>query len=262
MNHARFARRRAAPAVDIAVSHPRDGRILVTSRYFFADPAADVCRQFVGRLFEVEEVRAVEIPGRLPGPDRVLERRRSPSRRGREDRPSPPGGVNGHRVRRGGAPRDLAAPSADRVDGWRVERHGPVLSTWQIVHELPGRIRFRNRLIRRDAGRCAAIDAALARVAAIHRHTTNPVTATVLVHHDPTTVPRRRLLQILDRALFGRAPAGPPTPLASGQGTGVPHLGRRARVRRQGDPVVAPRVHGLGGLAVPGRRRRDASIRH
>ena len=50
----------------------------------------------------------------------------------------------------------------DGVEGWRVERYGPVFSTWEIVHELPGRIRFRNRLIRRDAVRFAAIDAALA----------------------------------------------------------------------------------------------------
>ena len=33
----------------------------VTSRYFFADPTAEVCQQLIGRLFEVDEVRALEI---------------------------------------------------------------------------------------------------------------------------------------------------------------------------------------------------------
>src|SRR5207253_3255220 len=48
-------------SVDITVSHPRQGCLQLTSRYFFADPRADVCQQFIGRLFEVEEVRAIEV---------------------------------------------------------------------------------------------------------------------------------------------------------------------------------------------------------
>src|SRR5262245_63553455 len=111
MNHARFARRPAAPAVDIAVSHPRDGRILVSSRYFFADPAADVCRQLVGRLFEVEEVRAVEI--RAAGSRAQIEysnglapRHAVVAKIARHLQ----AGANGHRVR-GGAPSGLPSAS-------------------------------------------------------------------------------------------------------------------------------------------------------
>jgi hypothetical protein len=55
-----MSRPRRAPA-DIAVSHPHDGRIVVRSRGLFADSSADVCRQLVGCLFAVEEVRAVEM---------------------------------------------------------------------------------------------------------------------------------------------------------------------------------------------------------
>ena len=32
-----------SPAVDIEVSHPRDGQMRLVSRYFFADPKADPC---------------------------------------------------------------------------------------------------------------------------------------------------------------------------------------------------------------------------
>ena len=99
------------------------------------------------------------------------------------------------------SPSDLPVALANPVEGWRVERHGPVLSTWEIVHELPGRIRFRNRLIRRKKQLCATIDAALMRAPGVDRYVTNPRTATVLIHHDPRRISRHQLLQILDQAL-------------------------------------------------------------
>ena len=56
------SRRPAASAtVDLAVSHPGDGCIRLVSRYFFANPKAEICQRFIGRIFEVEEVRALEI---------------------------------------------------------------------------------------------------------------------------------------------------------------------------------------------------------
>ena len=100
-----------------------------------------------------------------------------------------------------------SASAGGGVEG-RVERDAAALPSWEIVHELPGRIRLRNQSIRGDAGRCAAIDGALARVAGIHHHVTNPLTATVLVHLEPQAVPRRRLLQILDRALAPSSAGG------------------------------------------------------
>ena len=69
------------------------------------------------------------------------------------------------------SPRDLPRAGAD--EGWRVERHGEVLSTWEIVHELPGRIRVRNRLIRRKPRRCAAIEGVLMRALGVDRYATN-----------------------------------------------------------------------------------------
>ena len=51
----------SSPDVDITVSHPRDSQMRLVSRYFFADPKAEACRELIGRIFEVAEVRAVEI---------------------------------------------------------------------------------------------------------------------------------------------------------------------------------------------------------
>jgi heavy metal translocating P-type ATPase len=212
VNRTGFARRRAPVRVDIAVSHPHDGRMLVTSRYFFADPTADVCRRLARRLFEVKEVRAVDVHAagflaQIEYANGSVPRHVVVAKIARHLRAVP----NGHGVDDGHAVGDLPPALGDGVEGWRVERHGPVLSTWEIVHELPGRIRLRNRLIRRDARRCAAIDATLARVTAIYRHVTNPVTATVLVEHDPGMVSRRRLLDVLERALTEPGPARPRT---------------------------------------------------
>jgi Cu2+-exporting ATPase len=200
MTRTRSLRRRSAPRVDIAVAAPQDGRLQVTSRYLFADPGGEVCRRFVGRLFEVEEVRAVEIlPGRawaqieyrngLVASRRVLERI---ARRLRN-------GQNGGRPSYVDAVRDLPVVSAE--DGWRVERHGPVLSTWELVHELPGRIRVRNRLIRGKPGWCAAIEADLMRARGVDRYATSARTATVLILYDPRRIARHQILQILDQAL-------------------------------------------------------------
>jgi heavy metal translocating P-type ATPase len=187
---------------DIAVSHPHDGRIVIRSRDLFADSSADVCRQLVGRLFEVEEVRAVEMRaadawaqieytnGHVPGAVIVQKIARRLS--------AGPGGAPAPYVN---SPSDLPVTLADPVEGWRVERHGPVLSTWEVVHELPGRIRFRNRLIRRKKELCATIDAALVRVLGVDRYTTDPRTATVLIHHDPRKIRPHQLLQILDQVL-------------------------------------------------------------
>jgi Cu2+-exporting ATPase len=93
-----------------------------------------------------------------------------------------------------------------------VQRHGDLLSTWEIRHELPGRIRLRNRLIRGKQALCAAVEGALRHVLGVDRYRTNPRTATTLITYDPARVQRHELLRVLDRALVdlerGAAPDG------------------------------------------------------
>jgi Cu2+-exporting ATPase len=189
-------------SIDIEVSHPRDGHMRLVSRYFFADPRADACQQFLGKVFEVEEVRAVEILAsgawaNIEYTNGVVPCREVVDKISRHLR-------NGHD---GGRPpyvnslRDLPTAFADGAEGWRVERHGQVLSTWEIKHELPGRIRLRNRLIHRRREMCDAIDRALVQTLGVDRYKTSPQTATVLIVYDPTKIQRHQLIQVLDGAL-------------------------------------------------------------
>ncbi len=188
--------------VDIEVSHPRDGRMQLTSRYLFADPKGDACQQFIGRIFEVEEVRAVEILAsrawaRIEYTNGVVPSREVLGKISRHLR----NGHSGVAAPYVNSPRDLPFAFADGDQGWRVERHGPVLSTWEITHELPGRIRFHNRLIHRKKEICAAIDRALMQALGVDQYKTNPRTATVLIVYDQKTLQRHQLIQILDLAL-------------------------------------------------------------
>ena len=112
--------------------------------------------------------------------------------------------ANGHT----GTPLSYVTSSGDlplarrSAEGWRVERHGPVLSTWEIVaraarpHPLPqpadpsqeaavrGHRRRPHARVRRGPVRDATRE-----------------TATVLIYHDPRTISRHQLLRILDQAL-------------------------------------------------------------
>lgn len=189
----------SSPDVDIVVSHLREGQMRLVSRYLFADPKAEVCQRFIGRIFEVEEVRAVEILAQRGWAhvEYVKSSRQVIAKISRHLRH----GGNGGRAPYVNSPRDLPLAFAGGVEGWRVERHGAVLSTWEIKHELPGRIRFRNRLIHGKEDVCRAIDRSLTRVRGIERYRTNPHTATVLIVYDPRKVLRHQLIQSLDQAL-------------------------------------------------------------
>jgi Cu2+-exporting ATPase len=192
----------STPAVDIAVSHPGNGRMQLISRYFFADPKADACQQFIGKVFEVEEVRAVEIlasraSAQIEYTNGVVPCREVVEKISRHLQ----NGHHGFRAPYVNSPRDLPVAFADGDAGWRVERHGPVLSTWEIQHELPGRIRFRNRLIRRKKDICDSIDRSLMQALGVDRYKTSARTGTVLITYDPKKIQRHQLVQILDQAL-------------------------------------------------------------
>ena len=68
----------------------------------------------------------------------------------------------------------------------RVSSYGHVLSTWKVKHETPKRVRFHNAALYRKRELCQAIERELMSVVGIDTYETNELTATVLVHYNPS----------------------------------------------------------------------------
>jgi heavy metal translocating P-type ATPase len=209
-------------AVDVALSLPRDGRIHLESRYLFADPGAALCRRFVRMLFELDEIRTVEVVGGAAQARIEYAADGAPSHHvvakiGRHLR-------SAHRNGDADTLGELSWVLAGGA-GFSVERHGARLSTWRVVHELPGRIRLRNDRIRGRKRVCAALEAALERVPGVARCRTNARIATALIVFDPERIDRPGIVDALDRALLEPERPGDEARLVPGALAGPPGQG-------------------------------------
>src|SRR5262249_18340636 len=113
---------------------------------------------------------------------------------------------------RGSGATRVAATKAARDDRGTVRyfRHDSLLTGWEIKSELPGRLRLRNPILFRKKALCHAIDRELTSVLGIDRFSTNPITASVLVHFDPGRLSQAQVIEILDAALAGAEPPSAP----------------------------------------------------
>jgi heavy metal translocating P-type ATPase len=106
------------------------------------------------------------------------------------------------------------AGGAKAVDGmirWMPElikraRHagGPGLvmgAGWQVLHESPGRIRFRNQRLHRRRELCQAVERELMSVLGIDNYRTSPVTGSVLILYDTKQLRKEQLVEILDASV-------------------------------------------------------------
>lgn len=207
--------------MDIFVSYPAAGRIDFHSRHLFNDPDGELCRQFIERVLHAEPVHAVTVkaPGAKHQPH-VAELHYCPRT---YTRGQVVDGLYG--FLQGGAEGDLSgnhAPDhspAKRSAGRprlkshhlrrdpqgviRIFRHGPIVTNWEVKHELPGRIRLRNPALYRKRETCQAIECELMSVLGIDNYKTSPLTASVLVKYDPAAIRRDQIIEILDSALAG-----------------------------------------------------------
>ena len=83
----------------------------------------------------------------------------------------------------------------------RVFKHGAQVSTWEVRHEIPGRMRLRNQALHRRSEVCQAIERELMSVLGVTNYKTNPLTATVLVLYNEDQIRRDQVLEILQSAL-------------------------------------------------------------
>jgi len=83
----------------------------------------------------------------------------------------------------------------------RLYRHGPIVTSWQVKHEVPGRIRLYHPALYRRKEVCQAIERELMSVLGIDNYKTSPLNATILVAYKPASLRREQVIEILDSAI-------------------------------------------------------------
>ena len=207
----------------------------------FRDPrlfdarGSDAIRRFLGRVFRLDEVRWVEIDrasatasiGYAPealAVDEALAR------------------LSGAIGRESG--RDEVLPD---VPSWlalvdeirfKVFRHERLLTTWEVAHAIPGRVRLRQEKLRGNPALARRVERELATVHGVIDAAARPITAGLLVRFDPASTNLRHLLLILEGLLHapgtssaepGHAHAHPPVSFAlANASVGLAALGELA----------------------------------
>lgn len=198
-------------AVDLTLSFPSDGLIRLRSRSLFGDVEGPTCRRFLDRIFQASEIAGVTVRGgRSPHadfrfcpetshPHEVVERIIALLREG-TDGPAPP-------------PARRIATARDRRGTVRYFRHAGAMTGWEIRRDEPGRMLLKNRVLFRQSSLCQAVERELGSVLGIESYRAGALTGTVRVEYDPAQLDARDVIAILDAALEGAGPAGPPDPM-------------------------------------------------
>jgi cation transport ATPase len=176
-----------------------DGVVRLRDDELFGTRLADLGADFLRHVFALVEVAWVEIDGeqfaaairydsgRLSLPE-FLERL-SATLRGQL-------AVDAVMPSAGPIARDLAR----HIGPHRIERFGSFLTTWEIVHHRPGRLRLRHQALRGDPLQAARVRDAILHVPGVTECTVRPVTGSVLIRFDPDSTNASQLLRILDYA--------------------------------------------------------------
>ena len=196
---------------EISVSFPSAGVIQVRCDSLFADAESPACRRFIEQAFRSKVIASLSIAGgdapraeltycpRTFALPYVLRRLEAILGRGRD----------------GTEPTRIASSQAARDDRGTVRyfRHDAVVTGWEVKSEIPGRLRLRNPILFRKSPLCHAIERELTGVLGIERFSTNALTASVLVHFDPSQLTRTEVIGILDAALAeAQRPPAPDQP--------------------------------------------------
>ena len=217
---------------DIAVSFPDSGTIRLESQFLFADPDHPTCRRLLERVFQAQVITRITIAPnsawaelsycprqfRLEDVVKVVT-----SLLAAESREQPCDACLQKTAQYGrltsGQPVVAAckslriSPSQTARDfrgTVRYYRRGSAVTGWEILSELPGRLRLRNLVLLRRSPICRAVERELTSVLGIGRFKTNPLTGTLLLHHDPRLLSLEQVIEILDSALVRLEPPAKP----------------------------------------------------
>jgi heavy metal translocating P-type ATPase len=218
--------------MDINVLFPANGRIEFRSQFLFSDPGQEYCRSFVERVMNAPPVRSVTVEAakrraQISYCTQSLSRSQAlqmihecliaqehvgsgkPSGNGNGNGNGHPSGTAtdetvddfhghpsaGHHIH----PRlNLKADSRGVV---KVFRHGEQISSWEVMHDIPGRMRLKHEALHRRAEICQAIERELMSVLGVDNYKTNAMTSTVLVIYNEHQIRRDQIVEILESAL-------------------------------------------------------------
>ena len=93
----------------------------------------------------------------------------------------------------------------------KIQRFGHILTAWDIVHHLPGRIRLRHQAIYRDTSLANRLRGVIENLAGVLEFAVWPVTGSVLIRFDPDLITSAYLLQVLDHAQVHSPSRHPPS---------------------------------------------------
>ena len=199
-----------------AVSFPAPNTLRLSSRALFSASHGALAKGFFSRAFGVAGVVQVAIEpatrtGEIvfdsalqPGDRRVAALARAFAGEWTPAQGTPSGAADTLAV-----PEPLAVKQDKAL---RLQRYGRQLSTWTVLHAIPGRLRLHNPALHRRRELCQAIEREFMNTFGIDRYSTHELTATVLVQYNPKQIQRHQIVEILD-ALLAKASAYPISPI-------------------------------------------------
>ena len=200
MNHYSAMHRRFRPqairAQDLHLRVLRSGKMQLRHSQLFADPAGDFCRTFLDRLFAIEEILHVCIEPRI-GLVTIEQRPNQSSTASllsriaqvfSETRTTHPANLHLYLNRKRGA-------------AVHVFRHGSNVSTWKVIHDLPGRTRFGHVALSGQKKVADFLDQELSATFGVLESKANPRTGTVLINFNDQVVTTSHLLHVLEGML-------------------------------------------------------------
>jgi Cu2+-exporting ATPase len=195
-----------------------DDVVVVRDAQVFSPGGEDLCERFCARVRCVKYVRVVSLD-RLNKSASIFHGASRPelgaflaslSAAIRNEPPAQPGAPS---------PRGIGA------DRGTMDRHGALVTTWEILSVLPGRVHLRHQALRSDPALAREVARRAGQAPGVWRVSRGVWTSSLFIHHDPNLIDVPRLLALLDEAVDSVAawadllPKPPRTRFALANGT-------------------------------------------
>jgi heavy metal translocating P-type ATPase len=177
----------------MSITYPEPGRVVVTNVPFLGTPESDEFRSFMAVLLDLAIVKGIAIFTRRGKAEVRFDPAVQPEEFGQE---------LAALLRVDREVSELPVPlKADAHGVVRVYRHGGALSAWNVVSDIPGRLRVRSERLFRRKKLCHDIERELMTVVGVERFRTSSMACSILVHYDPKTISKAEMLTVLDEIL-------------------------------------------------------------